>query len=143
MDSFNMTSITESLLGIDKDFTVNAYLKRDKEMHLNPNDQIYKALVKLGYLNVNTVKDLKEFSAEIVANKVRDELANQLEPLFKNKTINEIVNEQKDNIEYQKAINNLNHRVGRAFVLSKFIGSNNIEEFYNSLTLHELVIIGY
>lgn len=143
MDSFNMTTLDNSLIGINKDHTINAYLKRDQEMMIDPTTQIYKSLDKLGYLNINSVTKLQGLTTDLLVNKIKTELTNDWDSPFRNKTINEILYDLKDNLEYQQQITNLNYRIGRAFVLSSFIGSNKSKEFYNALNLDELAILGY
>lgn len=130
---FSMNDINAALIGIEKDYTVQAYLKRDKSMNLIPNEQILYSLSKLGYYNINVQYQINKF------------LNNKLFhlPLDTSKTIDEIYQEIMKTDEYTIFWNNLNKSIGRAMCLSKYINSSDIEGFYNDLTIDELNYIGW
>ena len=50
---------------------------------------------------------------------------------------------EEETNEYKNFINSINYRIKRAFELSTYVSSNNIEGFYNSLTFDELNFVGY
>jgi hypothetical protein len=131
--TISMASINDALIGIEKDYTVQAYIARDKSMNFNPNEQIIFSLSKLGYYNINLQYQINKF-----LNKKLFQL-----PIDSNKTIGEFYDDIMKTDEYKQFIDNVNKNIGRAFYLSKYIGSSDIEGFYNDLTLEELSCIGW
>ncbi len=131
--TISMATINNALIGIEKDYTVQAYIARDKSMNFNPNEQIIFSLSKLGYYNINAQYEINKF------------LNNKLFilPLDTTKTINEIYDTIMTTNEYKTFIDNLNNNIGRSFYLSKYIDSSDLEGFYNDLTLEELSYIGW
>jgi hypothetical protein len=143
MDTLNKDFINELLIGIDYNHTVMAYTTRDKVMNLVPNEQILYSLQKLGYYNVNFVEETKSFIIDNVCKKIKVDLSNDWEASLKYEQIYGIMEGFKETDIFKNFLNKLNVRLGRALVLSKFIGSNENEKFYNSLTLEELNYLGY
>ena len=131
--TISMNDINTVLIGIEKDYTVQAYLKRDKSMNLIPNEQIIYSLSKLGYYNINVQFEINKF--------LNNKLFNL--PLDTSKTIDEIYQDIMKTDEYTKFWNNLNTNIGRSMCLSKYIDSSDIEGFYNDLTIDELNYIGW
>jgi hypothetical protein len=89
------------------------FYKRDLEMKLDPLDTIINHLKKLRYYNINLLFEESTFSGN------------------------------KDSEEYKKFKKNLNYRIERSIILSKYINKINIKEFYNSCTTEELYYLGY
>lgn len=141
--SLNMSLINESLIGIDYKHTVNAYVLRDKLMNLDPATQITSCLNKLGYMNINVLEEAKSFLIDLTTKNLKMSLMNNWESSLKNMTIDNYMDTLKETNEYKNFINSINYRIKRAFELSTYVSSNNIEGFYNSLTFDELNFVGY
>ena len=143
MDTLNKDFIDELLIGIDYNHTVMAYITRDKVMQLIPNEQILNSLQKLGYYNVNFIDESKNFIIDNVCKKIKMDLTNNWEASVKYEQLYNIMEEFKETDTFKSFVNKLNFRLGRALELSKFINSDNNEQFYNALTLEELNYLGY
>ena len=133
-DALSKLNIDNNLLGSNKDYTIEAYCKRDELKNINSRDHIINSLKKLGYYNVDQNTDCQNYIKHCV--------------LFKNnlditKTLQEMMDDFKETDDYKNFVINTNIRIGRALVLSSFINSNDIKNFYNALTLEELNYLGY
>jgi hypothetical protein len=138
MSSFDMSQINQSLIGIDHKHTVNAYVLRDKLMNLNPSTQIKNSMNKLGYMNVNFHEESTNFLIHFTMQNLKTSFMN-----VKKMTNENYMETLKETIEYKNFANTLNKRMKRSIELSNFVDSTNNEGFYNSLTLEELIFIGY
>ena len=143
MEDFNMSSINDALIGIDKNHTVNAFYIRDKLMNFNTNFQIISSMKKLGYYNIDIIVETKKFILDNIAKKIIIELNNNWDSAIKSRTIDNIILEIKESLDYKLFIVILNKKIGRAMELSKFVNHTDTCDFYNSLTLEELQYIGY
>lgn len=129
-DALIKLKIDKNLLGKNKDYTIDSYCKRDNVMNINSNDQIVNSLKKLGYYNIDQNNECNNYISNSVLLKNKN--------LDKSKTINELFDEFKQTSDYKNFVNNVNTRIGRALVLSSFINSGNLINFYDALTLEEL-----
>lgn len=111
---------------------IDAYVTRDEVMELNPVYTIQKALQKLKYLNVDMNSEVQVYIKEHITAILREDA-----------TVRELMDEIKETDKFYQFFNHLKHRVERSILLSKFLDTNNIEEFYSSLTFEELVYLGY
>lgn len=143
MNDINMSTINDALIGIDKNHTVNAFYIRDKLMNLNTNFQIINTMKKLGYYNIDIIVETKKFILDNIAKKIIIELNNNWDSSIKSKTVDNIIVEIKESLDYKLFIVMLNKKIGRAMELSKFVNYTDTCDFYNGLTLEELQFIGY
>lgn len=143
MEHINMSLINDALIGIDKNHTVNAFYIRDKLMNLNTNFQIINSMKKLGYYSIDITVETKKFILDNIAKKIIIELNNNWDSSIKSKTIDDIIVEIKESLDYKLFIVMLNKKIGRAMELSKFVNYTDTCDFYNGLTLEELQFIGY
>ena len=134
-DALSNLKIDENLLGKNKNYTVDSYCKRDDIMNINDNDQIINSLKKLGYYNIDQNNECNNYISNSVISKNKNH--------DKTKTLNELFDEFKETTEYKNFLHNINIRIGRALVLSSFINTGNIINFYNALTLEELNYLGF
>jgi hypothetical protein len=134
-EALSKLKIDEKLLGINKNYTIDTYYKRDLLMNINGCDHIINSLKKLRYYNIDQNFECNKFIIE--------SLMLNSKYLEKTKTIDKLADEFKETAEYKNFLHNINLRIGRALVLSSFINSNDILNFYNALTLEELNYLGY
>ena len=120
---------------MDHQTLVNMYYSRDQEMNINNSDTILKALVKLQYYNINVEAELNKYKLDKLLTKIRNELESNWDSSIKNKTLNEIFTNDTST--------ELTYRIERANALSSFLNKNDTLDFYNSLTIDELVYLGY
>ena len=114
---------------------VNMYYSRDLEMNLNSSNSILKALIKLGYYNIDYEAEFNKFKLETLLTKIKNELSSNWNSSIKTKTLNEIfTNETSPELTY---------RLERSNLLSNFLTYNDTLEFYNNLTIKELEYLGY
>jgi hypothetical protein len=133
MEHFDMNQIGEN-----KEYTINAYLARDKELGIKPSEYIVRCLSKLGYLNFNARLKINQY----INNEICDYIHNTIDVISGN-DIEKMKEQIKDSIEYKNFCDSIYKEEKYASKLSEFIGTDNIEEFYNSLTLDELNFLGY
>jgi hypothetical protein len=138
-----MSQINEALIGIDFNTTVNAYLVRDKLMNINSNDHVIHCLQKLGYFNLNMPVEIQKFLVNQTTKKIQLSLTDDMDSTYRYKTVDQIMEEVKNSNEFSDFMKKLNHRFSKALNLSVFLKNPNMEKFYNSLSLEELVHLGY
>ena len=143
MSSFNMSQINESLIGIDFNTTVNAYILRDKLMNINANEHVMHCLQKLGYFNLNMPEEIQKFLVNQTITKIQLALTDSMDSTYRYKTIDQVMEEIKNSNEFSDFMNKLNHRFSKALNLSVFLKNTNMDKFYNALSLEELVYLGY
>ena len=121
-----------------RSYIIQLYLERDRFYNLNRNEVILNSIKKLGYYNydLTTIKD--EYLYRKILNYI---IENKL--LNSSKCINEIYEEIIKSKEYEEFLNILNQKLERSITLSKFIGTENTEDFYKSCTEYELHYLGY
>jgi hypothetical protein len=134
-DALSKLKIDDNLLGINKNYTIDTYYKRDALMNINGSDHIINSLKKLGYYNIDQNFECNRY--------IIDSLMLDSKNLDKTKTIDKLSEEFKETTKYKTFVHNINSRIGRALVLSSFINSNDTLNFYNALTLEELNFLGY
>ena len=118
--------------------TLSLY-KKDQIMKVIPTIQIIDCIKKLNYYNVNVIEENKKYIINKLLHTISDELYIKLDGDFTHNTIYKLIESIKETKEYIDFITDLNYKVSRAFVLSKFMGINeNTFNFYNALTLEEL-----
>jgi len=118
----------------DKNELINMYLERDNNLKLNPSDQILSYLQKLGYYNINVDNELDN----IISFRYKTNLDN-----LKNTSFNEYKNSFLETDEYNKMKLNIYEKINRSMILSKFIGTSLVKDFYNKCNYDELVYLGY
>jgi len=131
-----MSSLDHNLIGIDHSTTVNIYYLRDVQMNNNNNETIINALKKLGYYNIDSV--LIDHQINNLLLKIKNELNNDFHSSIRNKTLNEIITNEYNMNEPQ-----FSRRIERSNLLSHCLSKNDTLDFYNSLTLEELLYLGY
>ena len=114
---------------------VNAYYIRDKEMYINNNSTIIKALKKLGYYNIDINTELSNNYINKLLDKIKNELTNNFNSNIRNKTLNEL-------IIYEAEPSILN-RYNRSIELVRYLDKEDTFDFYNSLNIDELEYLGY
>jgi hypothetical protein len=129
------TSFDHNLFGIDHNTTVNICYFRDVQMNLNNNETIIQALKKLGYYNFDYNSELIKYQMDNLILKIKNELGNDWNSLIRNKTLNEIIGNEPNEL--------LDRKLERSIFLSQFLSKNDTYDFYNSLTLDELGYLGY
>ena len=134
-DALSKLKIDDNLLGINKNYTIDTYYKRDALMNINGSDHIINSLKKLGYYNIDQNFECNRY--------IIDSLMLDSKNLDKTKTIDKLSEEFKETTKYKTFVHHINSRIGRALVLSSFINSNDTLNFYNALTLEELNYLGY
>jgi hypothetical protein len=141
MNDLNMNSVNEALIGKDYDTTVMAYYVRDQTMNIDPTDHITKCLIKLRYYNIDSAKDFKRFYVNSI-HRILTNSPNLNE--YIHMTIADLILSIKDTPENAIIENNINYRIQRATMLSKFLSlQTDTLAFYKALTLDELEHIGY
>lgn len=131
--------VNKDFIGVDYDSTVYAYIQRDINLNLNFEEQIKKHMKKLSYYDVNYDDLMKKNYIIKLNDKIKDELQKDLYSSIRLKTLEEIIND----IDFSQLHDYTTNAMKRKNELDKFIGTNNIREFYNSLTLQELIYLGY
>lgn len=114
---------------------VNYYYSRDKDMNINNNTTIIKALKKLKYYNIDVNNELRHSNIEKLVNKISNELNNNFESSILNKTIQELMINEPDP--------SLNFRLIRSVELNNYINKEDTLDFYNNLSCDELEYLGY
>lgn len=114
---------------------VSEYYIRDNETELNNNSTIIKAMVKLGYYNINLDKEINNYYIDKVLEKIKNELTTNFNSNVRNKTLNELIN-----FDIDPAII---VRYNRSMELLNFLDKTDTYDFYNSLTINELEYLGY
>lgn len=131
--------VNKDFIGVDYDSTVYAYIQRDINLNVNFEEQIKKHMKKLCYYDVNYDDLMKKNYIIKVTDKIKGELQKDLNSSIRQKTLEEIIND----IDFSQVNDYITNAMKRKNELDKFIGTNNIREFYNSLTLQELIYLGY
>ena len=141
MNDLNMNSLNDALICEDYDTTVMAYYVRDQTMNIDPTDHITKCLKNLRYYNVDTTTELKRFYVNSI-NRILTNSPNLNE--YMHMTVADLISFIKNTPENAFVENNVNRRIQRAMVLSKYLSlQTDTLEFYKALTMEELVDIGY
>lgn len=133
MEHFDMNQI-----GTNKEHTINAYLARDQELGIEPSKYIVRCLGKLGYLSFNVRLKINQY----VNDRISQYVQNTIDVVSGN-DIEEMKEQIKESNEYKIFCDKIYKEERHCDKLSVFIGSDNIEEFYNALTLEELNFLGY
>ena len=131
----NLIKIDYNLIGIDRLNTVNAYYHRDNVLNVNNNENIIKCLKKLDYYNLNIDIEIRKNYIDTLLKKIGNELSTNWDSSIKNKTINELIVYEIDQL--------LVNKIDRSNYLSKYLDKNDLFDFYNDLTLEELQYLGY
>jgi hypothetical protein len=134
-----MELLKHELKNLDKNSIIISLSTRDELKNYFPQDQIVKYLTQLEYYNIDISKESKNYLISNLNKIIMLELNNDINSNIKYKTIDELLNFIKESNDYKNFISYLNHKIERAFLLSKFIGEcNNVHNFYQALTLEEL-----
>jgi len=120
---------------MDHQTLVNMYYSRNLEMKINNTDTICKALVKLGYYNIDYEAEFNKFKLKTLLTTIENELTNNWFSSIKNKTLNDLLT-----YETSPALIN---RIDRSNILSVYLTKDDTLDFYNSLTIGELEFLGY
>lgn len=144
MENYNMQNINNELLNIDKNSIITALTKRDMIKNYFPQEQVIKYLIQLNYYNIDISKESNTYLINNLNKVLSLELNNDINSSIKYKTIDELLNLIKETNDYKSFLTHLNHKIERAFLLSKYITNcNNVLNFYNALTLEELNQLNY
>jgi hypothetical protein len=121
-----------------KEQIVENYYNRDLKLNIDLTKHIINHLTKLDYNYVNKSKLLKLF----LHNKyISDIKCDALEP--SKISYNEWLVSVKETFLYKNILNNIDNKIKRSILLSKYVGTNDIKNFYNDCTLEELTYLGY
>ena len=121
-----------------KDQIVELYYNRDIELNIEPPISIINHLKKLNY---NFVDKSKLLETSLYNEYISDIKYSILEP--SKISYNEWLVSFKETHVYNNIINNINNKIKRSILLSKYTGSNDIKGFYNNCTIEELNYLGY
>jgi hypothetical protein len=139
MENFNMNQINKSINNLEYNTIILSLYKKDELMRINPFNQIMSYIKKLNYYNINSIEENKEYIITKLVQLVSEELYKDWESNIKIHSINELIEVIKNTQEYKDFVLNLNYKINRAFILSKFLKpEENTFNFYNALTLDEL-----
>ena len=141
--NINMTQIDESLLGVDKKYTIDAYIIRDNLSNINTNERIIHYLQKLGYFNINKSNEIDNFLVKQTTKIIQCSLLDNIESIYRYKTVDQIMKEFKKTNEFNRFMIHLNERFLRYQTLNTFLENPDMNQFYNSLSLDELIYLGY
>jgi hypothetical protein len=137
-------NLKHTLNNIDKDTLVSSLYQRDLIKNYNNQEQIINCLKKLNYYSIDLHQEQKKFILDFLNNIIYFELRKNWDSDIKNKSINELIEFIKNTSDYQRFEYNLNYRISRAFILSKYINnSNSTFLFYNDLSIEELTQLDY
>jgi hypothetical protein len=114
-----------------------AYYNRDLQRNLNFPDVIINSMKKLQYYGINESQEETKFINKQLALMIKN---NQYS---KSNIIEELTNEILKTKEYAQFKNRQFNNLNRAMCLSKFVGTPDVFDFYNSLTVEELAYLGY
>jgi hypothetical protein len=132
----------EKLIGVDINHTINAYYNRDIKYDINNINTIIEHLQKLGYWNFSFTNEKEKF----VRNKLIDFVKNTHYNNLNNNLYN-VINEIETSDDFISFHNNLLKRQTRSTQITDFMSNSvsniNTLDFYNMLTLDELIYIGY
>jgi hypothetical protein len=131
--------VNKDFIGIDYETTVNAYIQRDITMNVNFEEQIKKHMKKLGYYEVDYDDLMKKNYIMKLTDTIKSELHKDFNSFIRQKTLEEIGN-LIDFTDFEDYIKNSMKRKNE---LNKYIGTSNIRNFYSSLSLQELIYLGY
>jgi hypothetical protein len=142
MNSF--INLEHTLNNIDKDTLVSSLYQRDLIKNYNNQEQIINCLKKLNYYTIDLHQEQKKFILDFLNNIISYELKKDWDSDIKNKSIFDLIEYIKNTSDYQRFEYNLNYRISRAFILSKYINnSNSTFIFYNDLSIEELTQLDY
>ena len=144
MNSF--INLEHKLNNIDKDTLVSSLYQRDLIKNYNNQEQIINCLKKLNYYTIDLHQEQKKFILDFLNNIISYELKKDWDSDIKNKSIFDLIEYIKNTSDYQRFEYNLNYRISRAFILSKYISIPNYNStyyFYNDLTINELTQLDY
>ena len=144
MENYNMQNLNNELSNIDKTSIISFLYKRDLVKNYFPQNQIIKYMNQLNYYNIDISKESNTYLISNLNKILLLELNNDMNSHIKFKTVDDILNLIKESNDYKCFISNINYKIERAFVLSKYITDcNNVLNFYNALTLEELNKLNY
>jgi hypothetical protein len=133
-----MADYDANLIGEVKDVTVKAYIVRDSKYGIDSKTHIEHSLRKLGYLDFHAHLKINQY----INDRICKYIQNTIDVVSGNE-VDEMKERIKNDNMYKTFLDDLNNTVLRVKDLSKFIGSSDVEAFYNALTLDELNFIGY
>jgi hypothetical protein len=137
-----MTSLTNSvntLIGLDKTATVNAYYERDERMNVNAPNTIINALKKMGYYMIDDKSEEEMYIRRHIIEYIKSNVYSDIIKM----SFSDIIEEITRNVDYVKFKNYLSARVTRSHELSIYTNDAKTYDFYSNLTLEELNYLGY
>jgi hypothetical protein len=133
-----MADFDENLIGEHKDVTVKAYLARDKKYGIDPQSNIANSLRKLGYLDFHAHLKINQYINDRICKYIQNSI-----DVVSGNNIEDMKERIKNDNMYKVFVCDLNNTENRVKDLSGFVGSSDVEAFYNALTLDELNFVGY
>ena len=134
-----MSQINKSINNLEFNTIILSLYKKDELMRINPFNQIINYIKKLNYYNINSIEENKEYIITKLVQLISEKLYQDWESNIKIHSINKLIEIIKNTQEYKDFVQNLNYKINRAFILSKFLKpEENTFNFYNALTLDEL-----
>jgi hypothetical protein len=112
------------------------YYVRDKDSN-NPQEIILNNMIKLGYYNINKTKIYKLYIKQYLIKLIKND------KLDYTKSFEFYINEYKKQDEYKLFMNEIDRKISRCLILSKYLDTNKIKEFYNDCLEDELLYLGY
>lgn len=121
-----------------KEQIVELYYNRDVELNIEPSKSITKHLTKLDYNFVNKSELLNTYLYNKYISDIEYNIVDPLQVSY-----NKWLVSFKKTLNYNNIINNIDNKIKRSILLSKYAGSNDIKGFYNNCTIEELAYLGY
>jgi hypothetical protein len=134
-----MNTFDIELVGIELTNTINAYYLRDLATGIVNANPIVNSLKKLGYYNIDISKEEETF----MKGKIISWIAGSNYANIENINIIDLIKNIKATQDYALFTERTNRRIQRSNELNKYIDITDTYEFYSSLTLDELNILGY
>ena len=121
-----------------KEQIVELYYNRDVELNIEPSKSITNHLTKLDYNFVNKSDLLNTYLYNKYISDIEYNIVDPLQVSY-----NKWLGSFKETLNYNNIINNIDNKIKRSILLSKYAGSNDIKGFYNNCTIEELAYLGY
>ena len=127
------------LIGLDRTNTINAYYTRDISMNINNTKQITDCCKKLGYFCINEEDEEKAY----IKSKIIEYVKLNIYTDTIKANLSDVVSGIREGVDYEKFKNWLSERIQRSNELCVYKNDTDTHNFYSSLTLEELIYLGY
>ena len=127
------------LIGLDRTNTINAYYTRDISMNINNTKQITDCCKKLGYFCIDEEDEEKAY----IKSKIIEYVKSNIYQDTIRANLSDVISGIKDGEDYEKFKKSLSQRIQRSNELYVHKNDTDTYNFYSSLTLEELIYLGY